>query len=514
MKLSVLLTRLKYKIVQGTEEITMEEAVNIADEIEAGEVTNDTRNMKAGDVFVCVEGAQKDGHLFAQEAAERGASAIVVEKEITAMPGVPVIKVTDSRYALAVMSAAYYGYPAEGMKLIGITGTKGKTTTAWMIWQLMTAAGLKIGLIGTIQIYTGAHVYTNHNTTPESCQIQAYLREMRDAGCTAVVMEVSSQGLKLQRTAGLFFEAGVFTNLGRDHIGPGEHADFEEYKQCKHLLFLACRYGIGNADDIYCQEMFAGTSCRQITYGLGAAADEQAFGISKRSGGGHLGIRYEARGLLDCSVELPMPGTFNIYNSLAAVVVCTLFGVPGRIMEEEFPRMRVPGRMEPVEGLLDASVFVDYAHNAMSLASILKTVREYEAGRLVVVFGCGGNRSRERRFEMGRTAGQYADLTIITTDNPRYEKPEAVIQDIITGIKDTNATYKAIMDRREAVRYAIKNRQPGDIIIIAGKGHETYQEIKGVRYYMDDRSLALEAIIEATEEPEKHTKARSKDIQR
>lgn len=488
MKLSNLLTSLKYDIVQGTKET------------EAGKVTNDTRNIEPGDVFVCIEGAVKDGHQFAIEAMEKGAAVLVITdlKKIQYaaknFPEITIVKVTDSRYALAMMSAAYYGHPADHMKIIGVTGTKGKTTTACMIHRLLTAAGHKAGLIGTIRVDTGAHIYRNHNTTPESCQIHAYLKEMKDAGCEVAVMEVSSQGLKLERTAGIFFEAGIFTNLGKDHIGPGEHADFEEYKQCKHLLFTQCKYGIGNIDDPFYEEMFERTDCTKITYGLDKRADERALNVHRITGRGWLGISYEARGLKDCQIELTMPGEFNIYNSLAAVTVLHLLGVPDHVITSGFPKVKVPGRMECVEGLSDCSIFVDYAHNAMSLRSILKTVREYEAGRIVVVFGCGGNRAKERRFEMGEAAGLYGDFTVITTDNPRYEDPGQIIQDIITGINRTKGAYTAILDRRSAIRYAIEHREPQDVIIIAGKGHETYQEIKGVRYEMDDRELVLEAI--------------------
>lgn len=482
MKLSSLLTRLKYVIVQGTEEV------------DTGKVTNDTRDIEEGDVFVCIEGAQKDGHKYAAEAAGKGAAVIVVQKETAPVSGVTIVSVPDSRYALAMMSSAYYGYPAEDMKIIGITGTKGKTTTAWMLWSLLKAAGHKTGLIGTIQVDTGNRIYKNHNTTPESCQIQGYLKEMRDAGCDIVVMEVSSQGLKLGRTAGITFEAGVFTNLGHDHIGPGEHVDFEEYKQCKHLLFLQCTYGIGNADDPYYEDMFERTGCRKITYGLSKRADEYASDIKKIVGKGYLGIRFKASGIANVPTELVMPGMFNVYNSLAAITTARLLGVGEHVMEQTFPKIKVPGRMECVEGLTDCSVFVDYAHNAMSLESILQTVREYEAGRIVTVFGCGGNRSRERRFEMGETAGRYGDYTIITTDNPRYEEPEAIIHDIIAGIEKTKGTYEVEPDRREAVRHAIEKRKPGDVIILAGKGHETYQEIRGVRYDMDDRMLVKEAV--------------------
>ena len=493
MELSGLLRGLTYEVLKGT----------IRKEI--GKVTNDTRNVEERDVFVCIKGCRYDGHDFAGEALRRGASVLVVQDEgyfirwmkmlefADELEDVTVVRVSDARYALAMMSAGYYGYPAEKLKIIGVTGTKGKTTTACIIQQLLKYAGHRTGLIGTVRIDTGNRILTNCNTTPESCQIQAYFHEMVEAGCDSVVMEVSSQGLKLNRTAGIVFEVGIFTNLGRDHIGWGEHADFEEYLQCKHLLFLQSKVGIGNVDDPWYGEIFDRTGCERITYGLGRA-DFRAENIQKICDANYFGVRYQLNisGEANMTVELPMPGDFNVYNSLAAIAAVKYFGVENKIIRDGLGTLKISGRMEQVAAWKDGAVFVDYAHNAMSLKSILKMLREYTEGRIVVVFGCGGNRSKERRYEMGEVAGKYADFAVITTDNPRYEEPKSIIKDILIGIKKTDGQYLVIEDRKEAVRYVIENRKSGDVIVVAGKGHETYQEIRGVRYELDDRMLIKE----------------------
>lgn len=493
MKLSKLLRQVTYRVIKGTEDT----------DIRA--VRCDSRLVEPGDVFVCIRGYETDGHRFLSEAIRKGAAAVVVQEncpgcqEQGACPGcrrmaeeITALAVADTRRALALMAASYYGHPAKELRVIGITGTKGKTTTAYMIRAGLAAAGVRTGFIGTVQIDTGKRIFTCGNTTPESLQIQAYLREMADSGCDSVVMEVSSQALKLHRTDGIRFCAGIFTNLGRDHIGPGEHADMEEYLQCKRRLFFQCDTAIGNGDDEHLAEIWQGSSCRKITYGTlekTSAAEYLASEIQCTDEGNRLGITCQVQGGAGGRLRLSMPGRFNVSNGLAAIAALKVLDVPEQVIFGALETVSVPGRMEAVSELADCRIFIDYAHNAMSLQKSLETLREYRPGRLVVVFGCGGNRSRERRFTMGETAGIYADFTIITTDNPRFEAPGAIIKDIERGIKKTKGDYRIIADRQEAVAYAVRRRRPGDVILIAGKGHETYQEIRGVRYPMDDREL-------------------------
>ena len=488
MKLTKLLERLEYKVVRGS------------DQIEVTELINDSRKVSKGSVFVCISGAVSDGHSYVAEVAEKGAAAVVVEKDVEAPEGLTVIRVEDTRYALALMSASYFDYPAEKLKVIGITGTKGKTTTTYMVKSILEEVGHKVGLIGTIEALIGDRAIPASNTTPESYTIQNYFAQMVEAGCDSVVMEVSSQGLMLHRTAGIPFEIGIFTNLGEDHIGPNEHKDFEDYKRCKGLLFKQCRIGIGNVDDQWFADVFRGATCRVETFGFSEKADLRAVDVEHISRPGYLGVKYHVTGLMDFDVEIDIPGEFSVYNSLTAIAVCRHFDVPVEKIQKALKVAKVKGRIEMVKVSDEFTLMIDYAHNAMSLESLLRTLRDYEPGRIVTVFGCGGNRSRTRRYEMGEVSGKLSDFTIITSDNPRFEEPQAIIDDIITGIKKTDGKYIDICDRKEAIRYAIRHGQPGDVIILAGKGHETYQEIRGVKYDMDDRVLIREVLEEMKEE--------------
>ena len=484
MKLTYLLEKLEYEVVQGS------------DQIEITELTNDSRKVVEGSVFVCISGAVWDGHAYVKDVAEKGAVAIIVEKEVEAPEGLTVIKVKDTRYALALTSAAYFGYPADKLKVIGITGTKGKTTTTYMVKSILEGVGHKVGLIGTIEAIIGDKVIPAANTTPESFTIHKYFAEMVEAGCDSVVMEVSSQGLMLHRTAGIPFEIGIFTNLEEDHIGPNEHKDFDDYKYCKGLLFKQCNLGIANADDKWFEDVFKGATCKTETFGFGENADLRAVNVEHVSRPGYLGMKFDVKGLMDFDVEIDIPGEFSVYNSLTAIAVCRHFDVPVENIKAAIKVAKVKGRIEMVKVSDDFTLMIDYAHNAMSLASLLNTLRDYNPGRIVTIFGCGGNRSRTRRFEMGETSGNLSDFTIITSDNPRFEEPQDIINDIITGIEKTEGEYVAIIDRKEAIRYAIENGRSGDVIILAGKGHETYQEIKGVKYDMDDRVLIAEVLEE------------------
>lgn len=484
MRLTRLLERLQYEVIQGS------------DEIEVTELINDSRKVTEGSVFVCISGAVSDGHAYVSDVAARGAAAVVVQKEVEAPEGLTVIRVEDTRYALALMSAAYFGYPAEKLKVIGITGTKGKTTTTYMVKSILEGVGHKVGLIGTIEALIGEKSIPANNTTPESYTIHKYFAEMLDAGCDSVVMEVSSQGLMLHRTAGIMFEIGIFTNLGEDHIGPNEHKDFDDYKRCKGILFTQCRLGIANVDDQWYEDVFQNATCKVETFGFSEKADLRATDIQHITKPGYLGVKYHVNGLMDFDVEIDIPGDFSVYNSLTAIAVCRHFDVPVENIKKALKVAKVKGRIEMVKVSDHFTMMIDYAHNAMSLESLLHTLRDYNPERIVTIFGCGGNRSKTRRYEMGEVSGNMSDFTIITSDNPRFEEPQAIIDDIIIGIQKTDGKYIAICDRKEAIRYAIEHGQPGDVIILAGKGHETYQEIKGVKYDMDDRVLIKEVLEE------------------
>lgn len=484
MKLEKLLKRLTYEVSQGT------------DDIEVSDLVYDSRKVSKGCVFVCITGAVFDGHEFAGEAVKLGAAAIVAEKDVKMPDDATVIRVDDTRYALALMSAAWFGHPADELKIIGITGTKGKTTTTYMIKSILEGVGHKVGLIGTIEAIIGDEHYPAANTTPESYIIHEYFRKMADAGCEFVVMEVSSQGLMLHRTAGIDFEIGIFTNLGEDHIGPNEHKDFADYVRCKGLLFKQCRLGIANVDDEHFEKVMQGHTCRLTTFGFSDKADLRAENMRLVTGPGYLGVAYEVAGKADFSVEVDIPGRFSVYNSLTAIAVCLHYGVPAGEIIRALKEAKVKGRIEMVKVSDKFTLMIDYAHNAMSLESLLVTLKEYNPGRLVCLFGCGGDRSKVRRYEMGEVSGKYADLTIITSDNPRTEEPQAIIDDIKVGIAKTDGKYVEICDRKEAIAYAIDNGREGDVIVLAGKGHEDYQEINGKKYPMDERVIIQEILAE------------------
>jgi UDP-N-acetylmuramoyl-L-alanyl-D-glutamate--2,6-diaminopimelate ligase len=484
MNLEHILEKSEYSCLQG----------DVRQEITA--LVYDSRKVKAGSVFVCISGAVKDGHDFIPDVVEKGAAAIIVEKDVVLLENVTVIRVADTRLALAQMSAAYFGYPANELKTVGITGTKGKTTTTYMVRSILEGAGIKTGLIGTIEAIIGDEVIPADNTTPESYIVQEYFRKMVDAGCECVVMEVSSQGLMLHRIAGFTFDLGIFTNIEPDHISPTEHKDFEEYMACKGMLFQLCKTGIVNIDDSHVWEVLKGHTCEVETFGFSPEADLRAVDVDLHSLGGSLGVKYRAKGLMNFDVKMHVPGRFNVYNSLTAIAICRHFSIPAEIVQSALNEVKVKGRVEPVHVSDKFSLMIDYAHNAMSLKSLLTTLKEYQPKRLICLFGCGGNRSKLRRFEMGEISSNLADLTVVTSDNPRYEEPQDILDDIITGVKKGTGNYIAIIDRKEAIRYCIEHAQEGDVIILAGKGHEDYQEIKGVKYKMDDRDLIREVLAE------------------
>ena len=479
-----LLKDLKYEVLSGSIDVNVSELVY------------NTRKVKKECMFVCIKGATFDSHDVAGEAAKNGAVVILAEHSVDVPAGTAVVLVEDTRYALALISAAYFGYPAKKLKVIGITGTKGKTTTTFMIRSILEHAGISTGLIGTIEVIIGDKHIPAHNTTPESYEVQEYFAQMVAAGCKVAVMEVSSQGLKLHRTAGIRFDIGIFTNLAPDHIGENEHASFEEYMECKSRLFRQCDIGIVNADDEHCSDILKGHTCKVETYGFSEKADLRASDLKLVNRPGFLGVDYHVSGLLNFDVEIDMPGRFSVYNSLVAIAVCRHFDIPKEDMLAALEVVQTKGRIEKVKVSDDFTLMIDYAHNAMSLESLLTTLKEYNPKRLVCLFGCGGNRSKLRRYEMGEVSGNLADLTVITSDNPRFEEPQAIIDDIKTGIAKTSGKYVEIIDRKEAIRYVIENGRPGDVIVLAGKGHEDYQEICGVKHPMDERVLIAEVLEE------------------
>lgn len=489
-KLADLLEKIDYVVVEGSID-TMVTGIKM-----------DSRKVEEGSLFFCISGFKVDGHSFATDVVNKGAKVLIIEKDIDLSAidainkGVTVIKVKDSRYAMAFISAAFYDYPADKLKVIGITGTKGKTTTTYLVKSILENAGYKVGLIGTIEtIILDKHIPAV-NTTPESFILQKTFKDMVDAGISIVVMEVASQGLKLHRTQGFTFELGIFTNLSKDHIGPNEHESMEEYIECKSRLFRQCRLGLVNADDKYILDIIKDHTCNIETYGFNKDADYYAENLKLIHDPGKLGITFDVKGLTKMSVEVPTPGKFSVYNALTAIAICSHFKVENKVVVEALKNVSVKGRIEMVNTPYPFTLLIDYAHNAMSLESILTTLRDYEPNRLICLFGCGGNRSKERRYSMGEVSGKYADLTIITSDNPRDENPQDIIDDIKIGIDKTSGKYVSIVDRKDAIRYAMSIGKKHDIIVLAGKGHEDYQEIKGVKYPMDERILIKEILEE------------------
>ena len=498
-KLRTLLENLEVTALRGNLEAAREQEITA--------LVYDSRKITKDSLFVCIEGANFDGHSAAAQAVSQGAAVLVVEKpvEVPQDSDVLILQVENTRYALAFLSAAWFGHPASKLKTIGITGTKGKTTSTYLVKSILENAGLKVGLVGTIEVIIGeTHIHAE-NTTPESYVLQSYFARMVEEGCDAVVMEVSSQALMQHRSQGFVFDFGIFTNIEPDHIGPNEHASFEEYMYCKGLLFKQCRVGIVNRDDAHWQQVTEGHTCRLETYGLSGDCDIRATDLKLTNVNGKLGVAFhvscsgngtESGRPMDFDAQIDMPGRFSVYNALTAIAICRHFDVSVPDIQKALLAAKVKGRIELVKVSDEFTLLIDYAHNAMALESLLTTLKEYEHGRLVCVFGCGGNRSRLRRFEMGEVSGRLADLTVITSDNPRFEEPQAIIDDIVTGIQKTDGEHIEICDRKEAIAWAIDHGRPGDIIVLAGKGHEDYQEIKGVKHHMDERELIADILKE------------------
>ena len=467
----------------------------------------DSRAVQPDGLFVCIVGTQRDSHDYAADVVAKGARVLVIQHELppetlNAMPQVTVLQFENTRYAMALLSSAYFGFPATLMTMVGVTGTKGKTTTTHMIKAVLDAAGHKTGMIGTNGVYYPGHHYDLNNTTPESYNLQKILRQLVDAGCDACVMEVSSQGLMMDRVAGIHYQVGVFTNLYPDHIAPGEHASFEEYRGWKGELFKRCDVGVVNLDDPNTEALLEGHTCGLVSYGittLGAnyRADAEYKLLRTKT---MLGVEFtltEPNGTR-LEVQVGMPGLFSIYNALATIAVAKVLGIEDAAIHEGLEKAVVKGRVELVPISHDFTILLDYAHNEAATESLMETLRAYKPHRMVVVFGCGGNRSKLRRYGMGEVCAKQADFCILTEDNNRFEKVEDILADIKVGMQKGNpdADFVEIPDRLDALHYAIDHAQPGDLIAVIGKGHEAYRDREGVKTPFLERELIEEYAAE------------------
>lgn len=477
MKLDKLLQNIEYKVIKG----------NLDKEITG--LYYDSRKITKSSAFVCLTGSLVDGHDYIETATEKGATVIFVEKDVQVKEDVTVIKLESTRKSLSQLAINYFDNPASKLTMIGITGTKGKTTTSWMIKNIIEEAGYKTGVIGTMGIFIGDTHYETVNTTPESYDIQKYLREMVDKGVEYAIMEVSSQALKVGRVEGMMFDYGVFTNLTRDHIGEGEHENMEDYIYCKSLLFQRCRHGILNIDDSHYEDMIKNSICDIHTFGKDKNATLVIDNINLLRKEHFIGLELTTKGLLNDTFLVNTPGEFSAYNAISAILTTTLIGIPVDDIKKALAKVAVKGRVEIVPVSSKYTVIIDYAHNGVSMESILNTMRAYNPKRIVSLFGCGGNRSKDRRYDMGEISGRLADFTIVTEDNSRYEDINDIMDDIEIGLKKTNGKYIKIADRKAAIKYAIDHAEEGDIILLLGKGHETYREINGVREHLDEREV-------------------------
>lgn len=480
MRLEALLEGTDYELIRGTLDKKAEALIYHSDE-------SNKENNK-GSVFFAIKGEKTDGHRFIKELADEGVRSFVVEDGDAEFPeDATVIRTADTRKALALASRNFFGRPDEELTVIGITGTKGKTGTSFMLKAILENAGIKTGIIGTVKQGFAGHYKEAANTTPQSFEIYSMLREMAEGGCEAVVMEVSSQALMQQRTAGIEFDIGIFTNLSPDHIGAGEHKSFAEYAFWKSCLFRQSRIAVLNGDSEYSPIMLRNSRAEKaVFFGISQAEDIRTF--RNRNA---LGSRFVFHGE---KFTIPFPGEFNVYNVMAAMTAAHELGIEYESMREAFEGLRIPGRTEVIPAAADYTVVLDYAHNGVAMKNLLEALRMYKPERLVAVFGCGGERDRRRRADMGEAAGSYADLSVITSDNPRNEPPERIIEDISDALSRTGGKYVIISDRQKALEWSIANAQKGDIIAVCGKGHETYQIIGNNKSHFDDKEVILSII--------------------
>ncbi len=469
-------------------------------DVDITNISSDSREIKENGMFIAIKGYETDGHNYIESAIQNGAKVVMVEegidiKALNVPKEVTLIVSTNTRYALAICGCNFYGEPSTKFKLIGVTGTKGKTTTTYMIKSILEKQGKKVGLIGTIATYIGdKKIEDSDRTTPESIKLQKIFADMVKAKVDVVVMEVSSQSLKLDRVAGCDFDIGVFTNFSEDHISEKEHPNMQDYFESKIKLFSMCKTAFVNVDDIYGLKVSKlNNGCEMHTYGIDNFAEVLAKDITITNSFVDFKVKINGR---NERIKVGIPGRFSVYNSLAAICVALKLGASTESIKEALLEVRVPGRSELIDNKKELVIMIDYAHSPESLENILSAVKSYTKGKVISLFGCGGDRDKTKRPIMGEISGRIADYTIITSDNPRTENPDEIVNEIEQGIKKTNGKYICIVDRIEAIKHAISIATKRDIIVLAGKGHEPYQEINHIKHPFDERIIVKEIIDE------------------
>jgi len=485
MKLSEILNRIEYthtgSFIEG----------------QIDDIIFDSRKAVPNTLFVCIKGYVRDSHDMVQEVYDKGVRIFAVERDVALPNDALIIKVEDTRKFLALASANFFGRPAEKMNTIAITGTKGKTSISFMLKSIFEAAGHKVGVIGSTGTYINGKMYETANSTPESYLLHKYYSEMVDEGCDTAIIEATSQGFKMNRTYGIHFNTGIFANLSPDHIGGNEHKDFEEYLNCKKMIFSQCDKVIVNADSDNYQEIISGAGCPIFTVSNTQDADYTYDNGSFSLGKNRLRTEFNCKeGNEEYHIDLNTPGHFSLCNATLAIACARQFGIEYDEIKAGLLNTFVKGRMEVVPINKGFTVIIDFAHNEFSCKTLFETIKMYNPNRIISVFGCGGNRSKLRRYGMGEVIGANSDLSVITSDNSRFEKVEDIINDILVGMHKTDGKYIIIPNRREAIKEALRNATEGDVVLLIGKGHEMYEEIEGVQYPFDEREVVYTSISE------------------
>ena len=470
--------------------------VKVDKDIDIKYITSDSRKVEKDYLFVAICGFELDGHAYVENAIEKGASAILINEErYDEFKDLDVVILTtkSTRFIMGKLASNFYDNPSKEFKLIGITGTKGKTTTSFMVKKILEEAGKKVGLVGTVACYIGSKkLMDSDRTTPEALDLQAMFRQMADEGCEYVIMEVSSQSLKLGRVDCCDFDIASFTNLSEDHISPHEHSSMKEYFECKCKLFDMVNKGVVNVDDIKGQELVElKPNCKFTTYSIDSDSDNKATNVNITNELTTFNVNLYGKEEL---VEISIPGKFTVYNALGAITICEELGIESKYILSGLKKVRVPGRSELIDNDKGLTIMLDYAHSEESLRNILSAVKSYTKGRLICLFGCGGDRDARKRPKMAKVSGELADFTIITSDNPRTEDPETIAREVESGIKGITDQYIVIVDRVEAIEYAIKMAKPDDIVVLAGKGHENYQVIGHEKVPFDEKNIVKEIL--------------------